>query len=135
MPITHSCQISRIFYSAILKASEIPHISASNIFLFEPRETLRSCHSSIILSFFQTIAAPILALSNLDPSEQSLKSAFLPCALKIALFLSSISSFPGNLELEIDRIGSVFLAGSIIKLTETCHKALTLRSDILIAGP
>ena len=91
MLITHGCRISRVFCSAVLKASEIPHISASNISLFEPRATLRSCHSSLILCFFQTTAAPVLALSSLDPSHQSFKSAIPFCASKIV-----ISVWPSN---------------------------------------
>ncbi len=69
MLITHGCRISWVFCSAILKALEIRYISASNISLFEPKAILRSCHSSLILSFFQTTSAPVLALSSLNLSH------------------------------------------------------------------
>ena len=121
MPITPGYQISRIFYSAILKASGIPHISASNIFLFESRATFSFCHSSLILSFFQTTAASVVALFSLDLLKQRFKSAIPSCPSKIGLFLSSISSFPGNIELEMYQIGLVSSARSIIKLTEICQ--------------
>ncbi len=103
----------------VLKASEIPLISAWNIFLFEPSTTLRSCHSSPILSLIQTTSASILTLSSLDQSQQSFKLDISFCVSKNILFLSSISSFSRNLELEINWIGPVPLAESIIKLTET----------------
>ena len=121
MLITHGCQISYVFCSAILKASEILYIFTSNSSLFELRAILRFCYSSLILSFFQTIAAPVVVLSSLNPLEQSFRSATTFCASKIALFQSFISSFPGNLELEIDQIDSVFSAESIVKLAEICR--------------
>lgn len=53
--ITNSCQIFCGFYSAILKASEMPNTFTSNIFLLEPRIILRSCHSLLIPYFFRLL--------------------------------------------------------------------------------
>ena len=125
MLISNSCRISWVFYYVIFKASDIPHISPSNIILFEPRAILRSSHSSLILSFFWTTSTLILACSSLDISHQSFRWAIFFHASKIDLFLSYISSFPENLKLGIDQISLVHSVGSVIKLTET-YKARRL---------
>lgn len=93
----------------------------------------QACVGSEKGRFYQTVLLRYLCYQALDPSCQSFKSAIPAFASKIALssVLNYNKSFPGKIELEIVRIGSVPSAGS----SNTKSDSLAVHYDMLIACP
>ena len=87
--MTKGCCTCLVFCSATLTASEMPHISASNISLFWPRLVLSSCHSSLLRFFFHTTAAPVplVELRSVTPKFQIRCS----CTRFMDCFISSLN--------------------------------------------
>lgn len=93
MLMTSGYCILKHFCSVTFTASEISHISTSNISLFLPWVAFCFSHS---LSCFHTTAAPVSPRSSLDLLHQKMMLAWSPLAIAIALHFSSIKIFPGK---------------------------------------